>query len=392
MAKKPKAKSARKRLARKQSTDAVEAALAALAHDIRTPLNGILALTELLAASELGARERGWAAAAKNAAEHLARYTTVVTDAVRAGVVGLAVRQDVFSPRHLVEAIGASLAARAATNGLTSKVAIAGKLPDRVTSDPVRLRAALENLIDNAVKFTARGGITLNVSAKRAVRGRTMLIFVVGDSGIGLKPAEIKKLFRPFAQANAGVAERYGGAGLGLVLVRRLARAMGGDLTVTSKPGKGSTFRLSVLVAPAKDQSDGKQNASVPKSPPPASLKILCVEDNPYGRVVMNTMLSQFGHRVDFVGSGEAGVEAVGRGGYDVVLMDMTLPGISGVAAARRIRGLAQAVARVPIIAVSGRSGGAEEEAARDAGIDIYLQKPVTPASLSDAIRRIATR
>jgi CheY-like chemotaxis protein len=318
-----------------------------------------------------------------------------VCDAVRAGAVGLSLRKDVFSPQLLVDALGASLAARAAISGLTSEIMIGGRLPERVIGDPVRLRAALENLIDNAVKFTARGGIALKVSAKPASRARVLLIFAVSDSGIGLKPAEIKKLFRPFAQASAAVAERYGGAGLGLMLVKRLAKAMGGDLTVTSKPGHGSTFRLSVLVAPANDAPRGKKlesagNASAPQAM--SGLRILCVEDNPYGRVVINTILSEFGHSADFVGSGEAGVQAVARGGYDLVLMDMALPGIYGLEAARRIRALTQPASRVAIVAVSGRNGSEEESAIRAAGIDFYLQKPVTPAALSEVIGKIAVR
>ena len=396
MAKKRKVarKRTHRRVSRTAATSAVESAVAALAHDIRTPLNGILALTELLAASELGERERGWAVAAKSAAEHLARYTTLICDAVRADAVGLSLRKDVFSPRLLTEALGASLAARAATSGLTSAVTIPGKIPERVIGDPVRLRAALENLIDNAVKFTARGGITLNVSVKPAERGRLLLVFAVGDSGIGLTPVEIKKLFRPFAQASAAVAERYGGVGLGLALVKRLAKAMGGDLTVTSKPGHGSTFRLAVQVNAAGAKPRGRrpqasQSAALQQT---TGLKVLCIEDNPYGRVVMNTILSEFGHRVDFAGSGEAGLEAVVRGGYELVLVDMTLPGINGIAVARRIRALPHAASRVPIVAVSGRSGTEEERAARDAGIDFYLQKPITPAALSDVIGKIVAR
>ena len=172
-----------------------------------------------------------------------------------------------------------------------------------LVGDTVRLRAALENLIDNAVKFTERGAVRLDVRSARAARGHVRLTFTVTDSGIGLKPAEIKRLFRPFVQANADIARRYGGAGLGLAVVKVLAKLMGGDLTVTSKHGHGSKFTLSVVVAVAPDTiaADALKPAT---TSPPRSLAILCVEDNPYGRVILNTILTELGHRADFVGSG----------------------------------------------------------------------------------------
>ncbi|WP_183044246.1 sensor histidine kinase [Pseudorhodoplanes sinuspersici] len=228
----------------------IENALAALAHDIRTPLTGVLALSELLAASDLPERERGWANAIKRSAEHLSLSTSIVLDAVKADATGLVLRKEVFSPRELAEDVAASLVARTDVSGLSAGVSIAEDLPETAKGDPVRLRAALENIADNAVKFTARGQVSFNVTAKLAPRNRVQLTFAVSDSGIGMTPAEIKKLFRPFAQANEDISRRFGGTGLGLVLVRRLAKAMDGDLTVTSKPGQGSTFTLTVQVAP----------------------------------------------------------------------------------------------------------------------------------------------
>jgi signal transduction histidine kinase len=227
----------------------IENALAALAHDIRTPLTGVLALSELLAASDLPERERAWANAIKRSAEHLSLSTSIVLDAVKADATGLILRKEVFSLRQLVKDIAASLAARTDIGGLSANVSIADDLPEMAKGDPVRLRAALENLIDNAVKFTARGTVSFHVTAKPAPRKRVQLVFAISDSGIGMTPAEIKKLFRPFAQASEEVSRRFGGTGLGLVLVKRLAKAMDGDLTVTSKPGKGSTFTLTVLAA-----------------------------------------------------------------------------------------------------------------------------------------------
>jgi CheY-like chemotaxis protein len=382
----------KKSVAAKRKTSGAQTALASLAHDIRTPLTGILALAELLAASDIGERERRWASGVKSAAEHLAQLTTIVCDAARADAAGLTLRSETFSPRRLAETIAASLSARAGTNSLTSEISIAEDLPDKVKGDPVRLRAMIENLVDNAVKFTARGGLRFAVSAKPAPRGKTRLIFAVTDSGIGISPAELKRLFRPFTQANDGVSRRFGGTGLGLAAVKRLADAMGGSLSVTSKPKHGSTFTLSVPVELMKHKAGKGNGAFVPAaSAPMRSLKILCAEDNPYGRVILNTILTEFGHHADFVGSGEAAVEAVSRGGYDTVLMDVTLPGVDGLEATRRIRALAESAARIPVIGLSGLSSVADQARAMQAGMNVYLTKPLTPAALADALASLAT-
>ena len=366
---------------------AIEATLAALAHDIRTPLTGILALSELLATSDLGERERGWATAIKGTAEHLAMLTSLIVDAARAQAKGVTLRRAAFHPRQVAEALAASLAARAGAKDLATQVHVAADLPDTVIGDALRLRSALENLVDNAVKFTDRGGVRLDVAAERLPRGRVRLVFVVTDSGLGLAAAEIKRLFRPFAQANAEIARRYGGAGLGLAFVKRIAKTMQGDLTVKSKPGAGSTFRFTTtveLVAPAG--AEAQAGSSSARAVPTRPLHILCVEDNPYGRVVLNTILTELGHRADFVGTGEAAVEAAAGKSYDALLMDVTLPGIDGLEATRRIR--ARVGAAVRVIGISGRSSPEEAARARAAGMDDYLPKPLSPSTLARALRR----
>jgi CheY-like chemotaxis protein len=384
--KRAKAAAARRkpRRPRKSSRAGVtELALASLAHEIRTPLNGILAMSELIAAADLPAREREWAAQVRSAAEHLAQLSTLVVDGVRADRRGLVLRGEPFRLRALAEAVGATLAARAETKGLAAEVAIADDVPDEVIGDAVRLRAALENLADNAVKFTERGRVAITVSAVPASRKHHTVSFGFTDSGIGLSKPEIARLFRPFAQAN-GVGRRYGGAGLGLVFVRRLARAMGGDLTVTSAPGEGSAFCLSVTVETASKKSAQRNRTA--KTGATKALRVLCAEDNPYARVVLKTVLGELGHAVDFAGSGEAAVAAVERGAHDLVLMDVTLPGMDGLAATRAIRALDGAAASVPIIGISGRSEPRDAAAARDAGMNAFMAKPVSPAALAEAI------
>ncbi len=247
--KKPARKSARRKSG--PSVSAVERVVAELAHDIRTPLTGIIALSELLAGSNLGDREKRWVAALRSSADHLALLTTLVVDAARMNVRDLPLRREPFDLRALADTVVVSMTTRAQGAGLQFKADIAADLPEMVVGDVVRLRAALENLIDNAVKFTLRGNVGLSLVADKQAR-RWRLTFDVSDSGIGLTPAEIKRLFKPFSQAHDGIARRFGGSGLGLSLVKRLAQAMGGELDVTSAPGRGSTFRLTVVVGRVK--------------------------------------------------------------------------------------------------------------------------------------------
>jgi len=377
---------ARPRAGKTASPRAIEAALAGIAHDVRTPLTGIVALAELLASSGLGPREREWANAIKSGADHLAALTTLIVDAAKAEAKGLTLRKEPFSPRALAQAVGQALTARAGNKDLNTEIRIADDLPAMVAGDALRLRAALENLADNAVKFTGEGMVSFVAAAEPAARGRVRLVFTMADSGIGMSAAELKTLFRPFAQASAEIARRYGGAGLGLSFVKRFAKAMGGDLKVASKKGAGSTFRFSALVDRVAAQAPAEPGA---RSGPARPLTILCAEDNPYGRVVMNTILTELGHRVDFVDSGEAAVKAAERGGYDAILVDVVLAGLDGLAATRAIRALPGKAGQVPVIGISGRNEAGGEEAARAAGMNFFFAKPVSPGRLAQALATI---
>jgi len=368
---------------------AIESALADIAHDIRTPITGIVALAELLASSDLGAREREWANAIKSGADHLAALTTLIVDGARAGAEGLVMRDETFSPRALAETVGATLAARASNKAIKAEVQIARNLPAVVSGDVLRLRSALENLSDNAVKFTDTGTVIFTADAEPMGRNRVRLVFTLADSGIGMNKAELKRLFHPFAQGSAEISKRFGGAGLGLSFVRRVAKAMGGGVVVRSKKGEGSTFRLTAIVKSADKRPTFERVDARPVIS--RALSILCVEDNPYGRVVMNTILRELGHRVDFVESGEAAVEAVSRGSYDSVLMDVTLAGLNGIEATRRIRALSGGAGRTPIIAISGHAEGRNEQDARAAGANFYFVKPVSPTKLAQALTAVVT-
>ena len=376
---------ARKRAAVPAAPGIVEAALAAFAHEVRTPLTGILAISGLLATSDLGERERRWVDTIKAGAEHLASLATLFVDAAKGGNAAAGVRQDFFDLRVLARNAGDSLAGRAAAKGLQSQVDISEKLPALVVGDPVRLRAALENLIDNAVKFTETGGVALAAEAMPGQRGKVAVSFVISDSGIGLTLNEIKRLFRPFSQANVSIASRFGGAGLGLSSVKALARAMGGDIVVAPRRGGGTAFTLTVTLSRAKASHAASSNSDAGvASDAVQGLRILSVEDNPFGRVVLNTILTELGHQAEFIGQGEAASERIAQGGFDAVLMDMVLPGIDGIEAIKRIRNLSPPLGRIPIIGVSGR--GDDEAASRAAGADAFLLKPVSPRALATAL------
>jgi CheY-like chemotaxis protein len=372
--------------ARTRTPRAIEAALAGLAHDIRTPLTGMLALADLLAASNLPEREREWARALKSSAEHLSALSNLIVDAARADVAGLVLQHEPFSPRALAQAVGVTIAARAANKELGCEVEIAPGVPELVIGDALRLRAALENLADNAVKFTATGKLRFTAAAERARGGKVRVVFTVSDSGIGLSQTELKQVFKPYAQASADVARRYGGAGLGLTFVKRIAEAMGGGLAVKSRKGEGSTFTLTALT----DAAAAGATAQVRPARAQRPLALLYAEDNPYARVVMNTILGELGHRVDFVETGEAAADAVAARRYDAVLMDVTLSGVDGLEATRRIRALPGDAARIPVIGISATGDAGAQARARAAGMNAYLVKPVTPAQLAEALAGLA--
>ncbi|MFT0879519.1 ATP-binding protein [Rhodopseudomonas sp. G2_2311] len=374
-----------KRVRRKKpaSSGMIETVLATFAHEVRTPLTGILAVSELLATSDLNERERRWVDTIKAGAEHLSGLATLFVDAARLGTTGLGLRSEFFDLRALARHAGDSLSGRAAAKGLRATVTISQRLPGFAIGDAVRLRAALENLIDNAVKFTEHGDVALKVTAAAAGRGKAQVSFAVSDSGIGLSLTEIKRLFRPFSQANVSIASRFGGAGLGLSSVRQIARALGGDVTVAQRPRGGTVFTLTVTLERAKPPQMATPDGAI-RATGGGRLRILSVEDNPFGRVVLNAILTELGHCCEFVGSGEAVPERLAKAEFDAVLMDMVLPGISGVEAIRLIRALPPPLRAVPIIGVSGRDQ--DEAAARQAGADAFLLKPVSPRALATAL------
>ena len=225
----------------------------------------------------------------------------------------------------------------------------------------------------------------------RGAKGKIDVAFAISDSGIGLSLKEIKRLFRPFSQANVSIASRFGGAGLGLSSVKQLARAMGGDIVVDAAARRRDHIHVDGVADPRQGFESGRSGWTPTISPDQAQgLRVLSVEDNPFGRVVLNAVLTELGHQAEFIGRGEAATERIAQGGFDAVLMDMVLPGINGIEAIRRIRALGPPLGRIAIIGVSGR--GDDEAASRAAGADAFLVKPVSPRALATALLEATRR
>ena len=363
---------------------ALDLVLAAFAHEVRTPLTGILALSELLITSDLGEREKKWAETIKSSAEHLSALSTLFVDAAKSRANGLLLREDIFEIGAFAHMLGAALKGRAEARGLQARINIVNAVHGDVVGDKVRLRASLENLIDNAVKFTEAGEVALKVGVSARDAKSIALTFEIADQGKGLSADEIARLFKPFVQIpQSDSARRVAGAGLGLAAVRANIEAMGGDVGVTRNKNKGATFTVRVALprAPASAKAAAGEGRMTPAW---RAMRILCIEDNPYGRVVLNTILTELGHQPVFVSTGEDALRQIAGGAFDAVLMDVVLPGIDGLETTRRIRALASSVRTIPIIGLSGRAE--DVRAALGAGMNAFLTKPVNPRAIANML------
>lgn len=263
----------------------------------------------------------------------------------------------------------------ATAKGLAMGVTVGDGVPARVLGDPDRLRQVLANLIGNAVKFTDHGKVTVSVAPGDGAR----VSFTVADTGIGIAPEALPTLFDAFTQADGSMTRRFGGTGLGLAICSRLVSLMGGSIEADSTPGAGSAFRFEIALPPA------------PLSTPVAAcraprLRVLLAEDNATNRLVATRMLARLGHEVEAVPDGAQAVEAACRSTFDLVLMDMMMPVMDGLAATRAIRATKGATARVRIVGLTANARPADEAACRDAGMDGFLTKPVTLERLAAAI------
>lgn len=364
--------------------------LANVSHEIRTPMNALLGTAELLARTPLSAEQRRHVELFQSSGQALFALINELLDIskIEAGRLELDARD--FDVRALAEQCIALLRARAESQGLWLRLDFSPSAEGWVHGDDKRLRQVLLNLLGNAIKFTQVGGVTLLVR-----RDEDMLRLTVSDTGIGIAPSKHELVFEPFTQADGSVTRFFGGTGLGLSISRSLVELMGGRIWLESVPGQGSSFHIALplpaCAAPPAGQRPAAQAA--PSTPPPPQTILLC-EDNEVNVLVLEAMLEPQAHRIDVATNGVIGVERFRSGAYDLVLMDVQMPGMDGLSATREIRRIEaeQGRARTPVIALSANAFADDVRRSLEAGCDDHLSKPVGLDELLAMVARWARR
>ncbi|WP_428559190.1 MAG: PAS domain S-box protein [Solidesulfovibrio sp. DCME] len=371
--------------------------LAKMSHDIRTPLHAVIGMTELTLGTDLSPAQRDALETARESAATLLELINDILDISRIEARKLEINQEVFDLRRTLAATVRSLRPQAARKGLSLRLAVDPRVPRYVLGDQIRLRQILVNLVGNGIKFTEHGGVAVSLrppSVSSASQSDAMLEFRVTDTGMGIAPERLSRIFDMFTQADASVSKRYGGTGLGLAICRELTRLMHGTIIPESTPGQGSAFHVTLplpgMPPPEADEAPAVKPAALPGAP--KALHILLAEDNPVNVKVATTYLGRRGHAFVTAPNGNDALACLSEAAFDVVLMDLEMPGCDGLEATRRLRGgqAGEVNRHIPVIAMTAHALSGVRQRCLEAGMTDYLSKPLDFKALDDLLARIA--
>jgi PAS domain S-box-containing protein len=368
--------------------------LATMSHEIRTPMNGVIGMTALLRDTSLTVTQTEYVRTIESSGNSLLTILNEILDysKIEAGRIELEVAP--FDLRECVNDALELFAANARGKNIHLDATISARVPDWVAGDATRLRQILVNLLGNAIKFTDAGEVklSLDVEPTDSAASHERLIFAVSDTGIGISPEGMDRLFKSFSQVDASMTRRFGGTGLGLAISKRLTELMGGTMWVESQPGSGSIFSFTVLVEPRATPKSGVPRSTAGEFDATLGgrcpLRVLVAEDNPVNQRVATLLLQRLGYRATIAGNGLEAVAALELAEYDVILMDVEMPEIDGCEATRRIRAKRQAPVRPWIIALTAGAMPEDRVRAMAAGMNDFLTKPVRTEALAAALAR----
>ncbi|HET9267123.1 MAG TPA: response regulator [Vicinamibacterales bacterium] len=372
-----------------QSSAMMSEFLANMSHEIRTPLNGVVGLTSILAESTLTADQRQLVLGAQQSAETLLTLVNDILDISKIEAGSLLLEQSPFAIRDLINEMAEPGFGKARKKGLDVRLDVSAELPARIVGDATRFGQVLSNLIDNAVKFTETGLVSVVAVPSRSPDGRRMLRVSVTDSGIGIPLDKQAVVFEKYRQADSSSTRRYGGTGLGLAICRQLAMLMDGDIGLESTEGVGSTFWFAIplAAAPVEEPHAGAAGAPAPGKEPPATPRALLVEDNPTNQFVARRFIEKAGCVVEVASNGAEALEKIAAADFDVVFMDCQMPIMDGYEATRRIR--QGRLSSVPIVAMTAHAMKGDRERCLAVGMTEYLSKPLKPNTVAEMIERV---